>query len=381
MTPSFEFRPGPRLVIGAGTLARLGELACELGGTRALVMSDPGIVAAGHAAAGLAALEAAGLATALFTGFGENPTTTQVDAGTEVARAFRPDVLVGLGGGSSMDCAKGVNFLISRGGRMQDYRGRGHGRAAMLPSIAVPTTAGTGSETQSFALITDAETGMKMACGDPAAAFRVAILDVNLTLTQPAMVTAVTGIDAVAHAIESFVSTAATPASRMLSRESWKLLARSFPRILSNGGDTVARAEVQLGAAWAGLAIENAMLGAAHAMANPLTATHHVIHGQAVGLTLPSVVRFNARAVGEAYADLLTMIGITVPPAVAGDRLAEWLEDLLGTAMLARSLRDLGITSPDVPALASMAATQWTGGFNPRSLSADDWQSLYEAIV
>jgi alcohol dehydrogenase len=367
-------------VIGAGALARLGELARELGGTRALVMSDPGIVAAGHAAAGTAALEAAGIVTELFTAFGENPTTKQVDAGTAAAQAFRPDILVGLGGGSSMDCAKGVNFLVSRGGRMQDYRGRGNGRVAMLPSIAVPTTAGTGSETQSFALITDAETGMKMACGDPAAAFRVAILDVNLTLTQPAMVTAVTGIDAVAHAIESFVSTAATPASRMFSRESWKLLARSLPRVLSDGDDTAARAEVQLGAAWAGLAIENAMLGAAHAMANPLTATHHVIHGQAVGLALPHVVRFNARACGDAYADLLAAIGITAPPATAGDRLAAWLEELLETARLARSLRGCGITSSDIPSLASMAAIQWTGGFNPRSLTADDWHALYEAV-
>lgn len=379
MTPPFEFRPGPRLVIGAGSLEQLGELAHDLGGTRALVTSDPGIVAAGHAAAGVASLEAAGIATALFADFGENPSTTQVEAGTEVARAFCPDILVGLGGGSSMDCAKGINFLFSRGGAMQDYRGRGNGRAAMLPSIAVPTTAGTGSETQSFALITDAETGMKMACGDPAAAFRVAILDVTLTLTQPAMVTAVTGIDAVAHAIESLVSTAATPASRMLSREAWRLLAHGLPRVLSDGADA-ARADVQLGAAWAGLAIENAMLGAAHAMANPLTAMHGVIHGQAVGLALPHVVRFNGRIGAESYADLLALIGITVPTSSAGERLAAWLEQLLETAGLALSLRDLGITSPDVPALSRMAAAQWTGGFNPRSLTAENWNALYEAI-
>ncbi len=366
-------------MIGAGSLEQLGELARELGGTRALVTSDPGIVAAGHAAAGVASLQAAGIATALFSDFGENPSTTQVEAGTEVARAFRPDILVGLGGGSSMDCAKGINFLFSRGGAMQDYRGRGNGRVAMVPSIAVPTTAGTGSETQSFALITDAETGMKMACGDPAAAFRVAILDVNLTLTQPAMVTAVTGIDAVAHAIESLVSTAATPASRMLSREAWRLLARGLPRVLSDGADA-ARADVQLGAAWAGLAIENAMLGAAHAMANPLTAMHGVIHGQAVGLALPHVVRFNGRIGAEAYADLLALIGIAAPTSSAGERLAAWLEELLETAKLARSLRDLGVTSPDVPALARMAAAQWTGGFNPRSLTADDWNALYEAV-
>ncbi len=379
MKPSFDFRPGPRLVVGPASLRRLGELSRELGGTRALVTSDPGIVAAGHAAAGIATLEAAGIATGLFTGFGENPTTTQIEAGTAFAREFRPDILVGLGGGSSMDCAKGINFLVSRGGRMQDYRGRGNGSVAMLPSIAVPTTAGTGSETQSFALITDTETGMKMACGDPAAAFRVAILDVQLTRTQPAMVTAVTGIDAVAHAIESFVSTAATPASRLFSREGWRLLANGLPRVFADGDDAAARADVQLGAAWAGLAIENAMLGAAHAMANPLTAMYGVVHGQAVGLALPHVVRFNAPVCGEAYSELLAIGGIDFDSQAAGDHFAPWLESLLDTAGLHRSLESLGIASPDVSSLATMAAIQWTGGFNPRPLRTDDWHSLYEA--
>ncbi len=379
MTPSFEFRPGPRLVVGPGSLGRLGERARELGGTRALVTSDPGIVAAGHTAAGVAALEAAGIATAVFTDFGENPSTKQVEAGAAVACEFRPDILVGLGGGSSMDCAKGINFLVSRGGRMQDYRGRGNGSVAMLPSIAIPTTAGTGSETQSFALITDAETGMKMACGDPAAAFRVAILDVSLTLTQPMMVTAATGIDAVAHAVESLVSTAATPASRMVSREAWQLLSHGLPRVFADGQDARARADVQLGAAWAGLAIENAMLGAAHAMANPLTAAHGVVHGQAVGLALPHVVRFNSPVCGDAYADLLAAIGITADAATAGNRLAAWLENLLGEAGLARSLGDLDITNLDIPSLAAQAAAQWTGGYNPRRPTTHDWHALYEA--
>ncbi len=378
MTPTFEFRSGPRIVVGPGSLRRLGELASEFGAKRALITSDPGIVAAGHTAAGVAALEAVGITTDVFSEFGENPTTTEVESGTAFAREFGPDLLVGLGGGSSMDLAKGINFLVSRGGRMQDYRGRGTGAAAMLPSIAVPTTAGTGSETQSFALITDAETGMKMACGDPAAAFRAAILDVHLTLTQPAKVAALTGIDAVTHAVESFVSTAATPVSRMLSREAWRLLATSLPEVLSRGNDEDRRANVQLGAAWAGLAIENAMLGAAHAMANPLTAAHSVVHGQAVGLALPHVVRFNAAVCGDAYAELLTVIGIDADARSAGDRLADWLEALLSAAGLRRSLSSHGITDPDVESLAKAAATQWTGGFNPRPVSVTDWQHLYE---
>ena len=384
MGAAFEFRPGPRLVVGPGTLARLGDLARELGATRALVTSDPGIVAAGHAAAGLAALEAAGLATAVFSEFGENPSTIEVEAGTALAREFRPDLLVGLGGGSSMDCAKGINFLVSRGGRMEDHRGRGRPGPPMLASIAVPTTAGTGSETQSFALITDSVTGMKMACGDPAAAFRVAILDVNLTLTQPPRVAAMTGVDAVAHAVESFVSTAATPASRMLAREAWRLLATNLPRVLVDAqaretGQLEARAAVQLGAAWAGLAIENSMLGAAHALANPLTAAHGTVHGQAVGLALPHVVRFNAPAAEQAYGELLLAGGIDAPDGRAAATLAAWLEALLAAAGLGRSLRDVGIAAPDIPVLAAAAATQWTGGFNPRPVTAADLVAIYEA--
>ena len=375
----FEFRAATRLVVGRGAVTRLGSLARELGATRAIVASDPGVVRAGHTAAGLDALAASGIATAVFDQFGENPTTAQVEAGTAVARDFRPDLIVGLGGGSSMDCAKGINFLLSCGGRMHDYHGRGKATGPMLPSIAVPTTAGTGSETQSFALITDAATGMKMACGDPRAAFRIAILDVHLTLTQPTRVAALTGIDAVSHAVESHVSRAATPASRIFSREAWRLLANNLPRVLADGGDVAAREAVQLGAAWAGLAIENAMLGAAHALANPLTAAHHIVHGQAVGVMLPHVVRFNAASCGVAYAELLHDVGIDAAPEAAGDQLAAWLSRLLTAANLRTTLSALGIPATDEPALAAAAAMQWTGGFNPRPVGIDDFARLYEA--
>ena len=375
----FEFRGATRLVVGRGAVAKLGQLTRELGATRAIIVSDPGVARAGHTAAGLDALAASGITTAIFDQFGENPTTAQVEAGTAVAREFRPDLVVGLGGGSSMDCAKGINFLLSCGGRMHDYHGRGKATGPMLPSIAVPTTAGTGSETQSFALITDAATGMKMACGDPRAAFRIAILDVHLTLTQPVRVAALTGIDAVSHAVESHVSRAATPASRIFSRAAWRLLANNLPRVLADGGDVAAREAVQLGAAWAGLAIENAMLGAAHALANPLTAAHHVVHGQAVGLMLPHVVRFNVASCGVAYEELLHDVGINTAPEAAGDELAAWLTQLLAAANLKTTLSALGIPAPDRPALAAAAATQWTGGFNPRPVGIDDFARLYEA--
>ena len=376
---TFGFQAATRLVVGPGTIARLGELARELGGTRALVTSDHGIMAAGHTTAGIESLQAAGITTEVFSAFTENPSSAEVEAGAAMARGFRPDLLVGLGGGSSMDCAKGINFLLSCGGKMQDYRGRGTATGPMLPSIAVPTTAGTGSETQSFAVITDSESGLKMACGDPRAAFRVAILDVNLTLTQPAVLAALTGIDALSHAVESQVCTAATPASRTFSREAWRLLAANLPGIVIDGGTVAARSAVQFGASLAGLAIEHSMLGAAHALANPLTAAHHVTHGQAVGVMLPHVVRFNGPVCGRAYAELLTDVAISATADEAGATLADWLTGLLAAAQLKTSLRACGIDAADVPALAAAAATQWTAGFNPRAVTATDLADLYEA--
>lgn len=382
-TPSvhhFEFQASTRLVVGSGSLTRLGDLARGLGGTRALLVSDPGLVATGFPARAEELLASAGLACRLFQDFAENPSTDHVAAGVAVAADFRPDLIVALGGGSSMDCAKGINFVHSFGGSMHDYHGRqraGLDRGAMLPSLAVPTTAGTGSETQSFALISDAATGAKMACGDPRAAFRVAILDVELTLTQPDRVTALTGVDAVSHALESYVSTAATSASRLFARESWRLLAANLPRVLADGDDVEARAAVQVAAAWAGVAIENAMLGGAHAMANPLTQMHGIPHGQAVGLALPHIVRFNAATCDLDYADLCRDLPQTggQPGACS---LADWLTTLLGQAGMATSLAELSLADPDAAALAAIAATQWTGSFNPRRLAASDFQSLYE---
>ena len=378
-TSDFEVRPGPRLIVGPGSIDRLGRLSREMAGSRALVVSDPGIVEAGHTAGAIESLTEAGVTTAVFDAFGENPTTDHVEAGAALAREFRPDLLVGLGGGSSMDCAKGINFLFSCGGRMQNYRGRDSTRAPMLPSIAVPTTAGTGSETQSFALVSDPATGLKMACGAAGAAFRIAILDVNLTLTQPLSLVALTGIDALSHAIESHVSRAATPASRLFSRDAFRLLATNLPGVFTDGGSIAARSAVQFGAALAGLAIENSMLGAAHALANPLTAAHHVAHGQAVGLMLPHVVRFNGPACGAAYAELLQEIGVEVPADAAGERLAGWLSELLAAARLATSLTAAQVAAPETTHLAAQAASQWTAGFNPRPVTATDLAALYES--
>lgn len=381
--PPFDFQLPTRIVFGPGRLAELGELARSIGNIeRVLVVSDPGIVAAGHAPRGIGAIQAAGLRTLLFDRVGENPTTVHVDDGVAIAREFRPDLIVGLGGGSSMDCAKGINFLYSCGGRMQDYWGIGKATGPMRPMIAVPTTAGTGSETQSFALISDAETHVKMACGDKRAAFRVALLDPELTLTQPPRVTALTSIDALSHAIETYVTKRRNPMSLAFGSEAWRLLSMGLPRVFREPENLELRAAVQLGACFAGLAIENSMLGAAHALANPLTATYEIAHGEAIGLMLPHVIRHNGQNVGAWYADLLHSTHTQNGHVSAGDEVAELVNFVIGLrqhAEMPAKLSDCGVERSGLPVLAADASEQWTGTFNPVPMTTNDFLQLYEA--
>jgi alcohol dehydrogenase len=313
----------------------------------------------------------------------ENPTTRDVDDCVAVARAAGIDSLIGLGGGSSLDTAKGCNFLLTNGGRMQDYWGIGKATRPMLPLIAVPTTAGTGSECQSFALIADAVTHQKMACGDPKAAPRIALLDPALTVSQPRSVTACTGLDAIAHALETAVTRRRNELSRLFAREAFRLTIAHLQPVLESPSDLEARAWMQLGAAYAGMAIELSMLGAAHSAANPLTAHFGIVHGQAVGMMLPHVVRFNAAdgAAREAYAEMAREAGLVEKGAAPVDALAARLHALLAAAGLPTSLADCGVTADAIPELAKEAADQWTARFNPRPVTAADFEQLYRAAL
>ncbi|MBI3853080.1 MAG: iron-containing alcohol dehydrogenase [Verrucomicrobia bacterium] len=381
---AFDHQPRTRLVFGVNSVARVGELARGLGAKRVLLVTDPGIVAAGHAGRVHRFLRAAGLKVTIFDEARENPTTACVDNCTAVARNAGIDTIVGLGGGSAMDTAKGCNFILTNGGRMRDYLGRGKATKPMLPLIAIPTTAGTGSECQSFALIADEKTHQKMACGDSKAAARIAILDPALTISQPLAVTAHTGIDAIAHAVETAVARNRNELSLMYSHEAFKLTVPNLPRVLKNPNDLAARGRMLLGAAFAGTAIENSMLGAAHAAANPLTAHYGVVHGEAVGILLPLVVRFNSREphARRAYAELASAPEIACVSdglEKAVNALIARLETLLNAAQIARSLAECDVEKSKIKLLAREAAQQWTASFNPRPITARDFESLYLA--
>jgi alcohol dehydrogenase len=374
----FDFTPLNRVVCGAGSLTRLGELVRELGGNRVLLVTDPGLERAGHPQRAQESMREAGLEVFVFDEVKENPTSKEVEAGVRFARERRIDFLVAVGGGSSMDCAKGINFLLTNGGTMADYRGFGRAAKPMLPSIGIPTTAGTGSEAQSYALITDESSHLKMACGDKKAAFRVAILDPELTVSQPRHVSAVTGIDAIAHAIESYVSTRRNPVSQVYSLSAFRNLEPNFQIALDEPGNLDARAAMQIGAHFAGVAIENAMLGICHSCANPLTAHYGIAHGAAVGLILPHVIRFNAPAVEHLYAELASGNSLANGEP-ASEILANRITDLVAYADLPTRLRDCGVSDGILHLLAEEALQQWTAQFNPRPVTEEDLLQVYRA--
>jgi alcohol dehydrogenase len=378
LQPSSDLQslPGSRIrvLFQPGGLAQLGELAKSEGATRALLVTDPGIVEAGHVERAMRSLYHAGIVTRLYDGVGENPTSEHVARGLAIAKKFDVNFIIGLGGGSSMDCAKGINFLLTNGGKIEDYWGVNKATQPMLPLIAVPTTAGTGSEAQSAALITDPVTHNKMACWDEKAAARIAILDPQLTATVPHKVAAATGIDAISHAVETAASSKRSDVSRAFSRAAWDLLSRAFPQAMSQDSalDTRdLRSDMLVGAHLAGCAIENAMLGAAHACANPLTARYNIVHGHAVGIMLPHVVRFNSANGQRPYTDL----------AEDPQSLAAQLTRLLAAAEIPATLREHGVKESSLPDMAEMAATQWTATFNPRKVGVSELRALYESAM
>lgn len=383
---SFDFHLRTRVVFGLGVFERLGEITRELQFKRSLLVADAGMVACGYVAEATKLLNDLGVSVFHFGEFGENPNTKMVEAGRAFAEPLRPDSIIALGGGSSMDCAKGIGFVLAGGGSMRDYWG--HDKLSsqanakqMLPMLCVPTTAGTGSDGQSYALISDAETHIKMACGDKQAAFKVALLDPRLTVTMPAELTAISGYDAISHAVESFVTKKRNAVSDLFAREAWRLLAANYELVLANPQNLEARGAMLLGAFYAGTAIENSMLGAAHACANPLTKNFGTTHGVAIGLMLPHVVRWNKDAVGARYKELATIAELAseaAKEANAVESLARRLEQLRAAGGLPNNLSSIGISQTALPALAEEAAKQWTGGFNPRDWNKEGAIEVYE---
>ncbi len=375
MPESFASRPSPKIVFGPGTLRELPACVREVGGSSVFLVSDTGLVKAGHVGRAQELLESAGIKVATYDHSHENPTESDAATCRDAAQRQPFDCFVALGGGSSMDSAKACNFLLTNGGTMRDYHGYGKATKPMLPLIAIPTTAGTGSECQSYALVSRDDTHEKMACGDPKARARTAILDPELTATQPKSVAIQTGLDALAHALESAVCTRRNAISSLYSEGAFRNLSAAIGHVIEGRSSLEDRGQMQLGAALAGLAIENSMLGGAHATANPLTARHGVTHGHAVAMMLPHVMRFNAReaavqAIHERYSAILRETGVTQLSLI------DWVAEVVSRSSIPGIN---GAAHDNLAALAHDAGKQWTGQFNPRPLQVDDYIALYRS--
>jgi len=358
---AFEHARRTRLVFGPGRLHHVGRIARELGFRRTLIVADSGMERAGHIVRVLSSLAAEGIESTPWSNFDANPDSRMVEHGADFAAKLEIDSIIGLGGGSSMDCAKAINMVLTNPGPIQQYWGHGKVPGPMLPMIGIPSTTGTGSEAQTFALISDADTHVKMAIGDDKAAFAVAILDPEVALTQPFSVRTLAGYDAISHAVETFVTTKRNAVSLCYAREAWRLMNAAFDTFLADPANTDAVADMQMGAWFAGCAIEASMLGATHATANPLTAIYGVSHGQAIAVMLPHVVRWNNMPdYAELHPDL---------PA----RLAE----MAAAAKLLPTLAALGVEQNRLGELAAAAEKQWTGKFNPRPFDAAAALELY----
>lgn len=369
-----------RLEAGPGAVERLGELIESRGARRVLLVSDEGIAQAGHVDRVRRILENDADRVEVFAEVGENPTEAEVERGAEVARSFEPQLIVALGGGSPMDCAKGINFVATNGGRMEDYWGFAKAQKPMLPSIGIPCTTGTGSEAQSFALISRDRDHVKMACGDEKARFGAVILDPDFALTQPPDVLALTALDAISHAIEASVTRTRNPLSRVYARGAWELLAARLGEVTGPAGrqaPAVAWLDMLVGAHLAGLAIETSMLGAAHALANPLTARTGLAHGAAVALVLPAVVRWNGESDPDHYRDFARVIGGGEGELGPAERLANWLETACDRLGLPAIWRRIALPHEEIEELASEAVAQWTATHNPRPVQHADAESLY----
>lgn len=379
----FTFTTVKTVISESGSSARLGEIAAGLGITRALIVTDPGIVKFGLLEPALASLQAASIPVTIYSDVVADPPEAKVLDSLQLARDVGIDGVIGLGGGSSMDVAKVIALLTKSAQTLPEVYGVGNARGARLPLIQVPTTAGTGSEVTPIAIIITGET-TKTGIVSPLLYADVALLDADLTLGLPPAVTAATGIDAMVHAIEAYTSKLRkNPYSDVLAREALRLLAANLITVVEDGRNREARQAVLFGAMLAGQAFANAPVAAVHALAYPLGGHYHISHGLSNSLVLPAVLRFNLPAAAPLYAELMTVLE---PEAEGtGAELAAAfvtaMSEQIAAVKLPTRLRDLNVPEADLPMLARDAmAQQRLLVNNPREVSEADALAIYREV-
>jgi alcohol dehydrogenase class IV len=377
----------PRLMsVGGGALAELPGVMARLGLSRPLIVTDPYIARCGILDRATGLLDKAGIAWSVFSDTVSDPTTEIIEAGVRILRDGDFDSLVAIGGGSSIDTAKGMSVLFANGGQMRDYKVPAEIPQMGPPIVAIPTTAGTGSEVTRFTVVTDTETDEKMLIAGLACCPAAAIVDFELTLTMPLRLTADTGIDSLTHAIEAYVSRRANPFTDGLARNAMGLIARHIRTACAEPGNRGAREAMMLGATTAGMAFSNASVALVHGMSRPIGAFFHVPHGLSNAMLLPEITAFSAPAALERYADCARAMGVAEEGEGSQATVARLLDELR------RLNEDLKVPSPQaygidrarydelLPVMASQALASGSPANNPRVPSADEIIDLYRRV-
>lgn len=377
---AFDFRTVPHIHVGAGSAARLAVIAAPLIGKRRrmFLVTDPGVRSVGLIDPAVAALEAAGLSVAIFDRVVADPPEDVVLQAEDEARAFGAEVVIGFGGGSSMDAAKLVAMLLGSKQTLAQMYGVNNATGPRLPLILIPTTAGTGSEVTPISVITVGESS-KMGVNAPALYGDLAVLDAELTYGLPRGTTAATGIDAMVHAIEAYTTKLQkNPVSDALALAGLKKLHGAIERACQDGQDAEAREDMLLGALLAGQAFANAPVGAVHALAYPLGGVFHVPHGLSNSLMLPPVLRFNAPVAEPLYAELASHLGLHA----STQGLVEEMERIAASVGIETRLSQVGVSHNDLPRLAeeAMLVTRLLVN-NPREMTQDAALACYEAVL
>jgi len=382
MTSTF-FMPAVNLM-GSGALAEAMQAVKGLGFRKALIVTDGMLSKLGLAAKVAKLLNDQQIETVLFDGVQPNPTESNVRAGSALLSANRCDCVVSLGGGSSHDCAKGIALVATNGGKISDYEGVDRSAKPQLPLVAINTTAGTASEMTRFCIITAEATHIKMAIVDRNVTPILSVNDPDLMLAKPKALTAATGMDALTHAVEAYVSTAATPITDACALKAVELIARHLRTAVAKGDDLPAREQMAYAQFLAGMAFNNASLGYVHAMSHQLGGFYDLPHGVCNALLLPHVEEFNVKTSAARLRDVARAMGENVEglDAQAGAQAClAAIRKLSSDIGIPKSLAELGVKKADIPTLAANAMKDACGFTNPRSATQSEIESIFEGAM
>jgi len=372
----------PESVFGAGAAALSGRYVQNLGARRVLLVTDPNVRALPWFAAILHGIAEAGVAVEIFSDVHPNPRDFEVMHGAEVFRAKACDAIVAVGGGSPMDCAKGIGIVVTNDCHVLDFEGVDNVANPGPPLICVPSTAGSSADVSQFAIINDTARKVKIAIVSKAMVPDVALIDPLVTLTMPPDLTAHTGVDALTHAIEAYVSNAHGPTTDLFALEAIRLISRHLPLAITRPDDAEARAGMMLGSMYAGLAFSNAILGAVHAMAHSLGGLMDLPHGQCNALLLDHVINYNFDAVPDRYADIARAMGAQLSPNASFEEkrqaVLNQVRSLKTAVGVTGGLGALGVTPEHLDGLVGFALNDPCMVTNPKPLTAQDIRAVYQ---